>query len=307
LPVEEEITYLFPMSDRSFGYGILLFLTISLLIPLYYFLPLHRNAGQRKTIVFTTVNTLNFLKIQNPVRIHGIVVGEVKSVAWKDGNTLVTVELKSRIDLHHGYRVTAMPVGFMGDCCLAIDPGDSLAPLVDPKKPLAGQFFAGPVDVIKYTDSFREKIDTLAMIMRKLRDGSPEAPPFTTRFRNAEKVLDGISRSLALLMRHANDHLSERIDSFDDFMKKTGSFSRALTTTIPAGESRVATVLSKSETCFQTVDSLVSTMRSLVARMTPEESTALAATVMTLHRQFSVMQTYSRTLRQDGIKLRVRL
>jgi ABC-type transporter Mla subunit MlaD len=307
LPVEEEITYLFPMSDRSFGYGILLFLTISLLIPLYYFLPPHRNAGQRKTIVFTTANTLNFLKIQNPVRIHGIVVGEVKSIAWESGNTLVTVELKSRIDLHHGYRVTAMPVGFMGDCCLAIDPGDSLAPLVDPKEPLVGQFLAGPVDVIKYTDSFREKIDTLAMIMRKLRDGSPEAPPFTTRFRNAEKVLDGISRSLALLMRHANDHLGERIDSFDDFMKKTGSFSRELATTLPAGESQVAAVLSKSEACFQTVDSLVSTMRSLVARMTPEESTALAATVMTLRRQLLVMQTYSRTLRQDGIKLRVRL
>ena len=295
------------MSDRGFGYGILVFLTIFLLIPLYYRLAVHRSAGQQKNIVFTTANTLNFLKIQNPVRIHGIVVGEVKSVVFEGGNTLVTIELKPHVDVHQGYRVTAMPVGFLGDCCLAIDPGDSRAPLVDPKEPIIGQFLAGPADVIKYTDIFRGKVKTLSGIMRKLRDGSSEAPPFATRFRDAEKVLDSISRSLVLLIRHAEDRLGTRIDSLDNFMKTTVYFSRELTTTLPADESQVAAVLSKSETFFQNADSLVSTMHRLVVRKTPEESTALEAAIMALNRQLLVLQTYFRTIRQDGIRLRVRL
>ncbi len=295
------------MSDRSFGYGVLLFLTIFLLIPLYYLLPSHRSAGQRKTIIFTKANTLNFLKIQDPVRIYGIVVGEVKNIVWETGNTLVTIEVKPLIELHQGCRVTAEPVGLMGDRCLVIDPGESRAPLIDPNEPVIGQFLDGPVEVIRYADSFRERVAMISGIMRDLREGSGETQPIALHFKDAEKILDSISSSLVLLGSYANDRLGGRIDSLDDFMKNMGQFSRKQTAALPADESQVASVLSKSEECFQTADSLVSTMHSLVARMNPQESTALSATMMTLSRQLSVLQTYSRAIRQSGLNLRVRL
>jgi ABC-type transporter Mla subunit MlaD len=295
------------MSERRFGYGIILLLIAFLLIPLYYLLAPHRKPEVLRTVVFSSANTLNFLKTQDPVRIRGFAVGEVKTVALDHGMTMVTIALQPQVRLHAGYRATTVPSGFMGDRCLDIEPGDPCAPDIGNREMLIGNFLKGPVEVVSATDSLKRKIAALSDIAHTLRSGSGATPPLATRFRCVEKILDSNSRALELLLRRADGRLGGALDSMNDVIKKTGRLSGELAVKLPADESRIAGILATTESSFQSVDSLITAIRGVASRGAPGLSPGLSASLDSLRSLLSNLRDDCSEIRRGGMNMRVRL
>ena len=307
LPVGERITYLFSMSDRSFGYVILLFLTMFLLTTLCYFLMPLRGGGQRITVVFSTFNSLNFLKIQDPVRIRGVEAGQVKNIALHGGGTVVTIEVKPPLDLHRGCRATAVPVGFMGDRCLNFDPGDIHAPPVDPSGPVTGEFLPGPAEAIANTELMGRKVTALSAMVHGLREGSATEPPLPVRFRKIIGRVDGVSVSLTGILRHVDTTLSGTLDSLDRFTERADHFSLAATSALPEMEARADRIITQSASTLRIADSLLSLMNRTLSQLSSFDSGAVAQRWRTLDAQIESLTTLLNTVQQDGLKTRGRL
>ena len=167
------------MNDRDVGYRVILFLLLFLLIPadipVYFLRPCYR-----RDIIFKSVNTLNFLKIQDPVSILGLPVGQVKDIRWKDSGTIVEIETSRRLDMHRDYRVVAEARGFMGDRYLRIDPGSGAAPLIPKNEPLQGSVTIGPVEMLAYIVQLQEKRKKIFALTGELHGNAGQS--FVSRF-----------------------------------------------------------------------------------------------------------------------------
>ncbi len=295
------------MSDRSFGYAVLLFLAIFLLFPLYYIVHPLFCPGHRITVVFMTANTLNFLKIQDPVRVRGMVVGQVKSISLSNGTTLVTIEVRPKIAFHRGCGATAVPVGFMGDRCLDIDPGDPRAPLADPIEPIMGQFLPGPAEAIGNTGKIKQKIASLCAYVNGLRVGGPAERSLPVRFRQTADALDSISASLTVLLRRADTSLGNKLDSLSGFMKKTDRFSGTAAAAVPDAEAQYERLSGHSAAMLKTTDSLLDLMNRTITRLSQSDSSRTIEKLRSLDLELGSLVTLFNAVQQDGFKARIRL
>ena len=295
------------MSDRSFGYAVLLFLAIFLFFPLYYLAQGLYCPGQRITVVFVTANTLNFLKVQDPVRVKGLVVGQVKSISLNNGTNRVSIEVKPHIVLHRGCGATAVPVGFMGDRCLDIDPGDPEAPPAKASEPVMGQFLPGPAEAIGKAGKLRDKLEAISAAVHDLRFGTPAEPPLPVRFRKTVGALDRISASLATLLRRADVSLGSAMDSLSGFMKKSSRYSGTAAAAVPDAESQYERLLGRSATILKTTDSLLDLMNRNINQLSQSDSSGAYEKLRALDKELGSLVLFFNAVEQDGLKTRIRL
>jgi phospholipid/cholesterol/gamma-HCH transport system substrate-binding protein len=295
------------MSDRNLGYSIIFFLLIFILIPTGYLSVQHLAPAHYRTIVFTSVNTLSFLKQQDPVRIRGIQVGQVRTISWSEGKTCVVIETRQKLSIHPGYRIIAETKGFMGDRYLDINPGDTNASLIDAKDSLAGVFPMGPTEALAYMGELRGKVHSLVKLTNELRCGSAGKKPFPEHFNSIVREFDSISASLTHILHSIDRLVCQNADTLAVVLKNSRDFSERLNTGVPEAAAKIDSVITKTKKLLVMMDSLGAAAGPLADRLDAKEARALADLFRQLRRRAESLRNIINEIREDGVKVRIRL
>lgn len=295
------------MSDRSLGYSVILFLIVFVVIPALYLSSKAFAPAHHRTIVFDSINTGSFLRIQDPVRLKGFEVGTVRSIIWNNGKTVVMIETDQHLLIHSDYSIIAEAKGYMGDRYLEIEPGHETAPLVDEKKQLLGVFPMGPTESIALMGKLGKTVDSIAKITSVLRNGSAGKPSFISSFRSVMSSLDSISASLSQVLTDADRIIGHGFDSLSRKLVKTDTLSRRLTAAVPETIASLESVLAKTEKLISAADTLIANADRLIKKVNGPEAAELAATFIKLKKQIETVRNLVVQLKEKGIALPVKL
>lgn len=295
------------MSDRTLGYSVILFLLVFIFIPALYLSSKALAPTHHRTIVFDSINTGSFLRIQDPVRLKGFEAGTIHSIRWDHGKTLVKIETAQPLPIHRDYSIIAEAKGYMGDRYLEIDPGQESAPLVDEKELLSGFFPLGPTEAIAFMGKLGKMVDSIAKITSALKNGSAEKPSFISSFHSVMVGLDSVSASLSQVLEDADRIIGHSFDSLSMVLHKADTFSRQLTSAIPERMASIESVLAKTEKLVTAADTLVANADRLIKKINGPEATELAATFIKLKKQIEIVRNLVVQLKKKGIALPVKL
>lgn len=297
------------MSDRSLGFSVILFLVVFVFIPALYLSSKALAPGHHRTIVFDSINTGSFLRIEDPVRVNGFEAGLVKSITWDKGKTLVKIETAQPLLIHRGYSIIAEAKGLMGDRYLEINPGDENSPIVDQKELLYGSFPLGPTEAIAFMGKLKTMVDSLVKISIILKNGSASAgtPSFIASFHSVTRSLDSIAASLSQVLNETNRIIGKGVDSLALALQKADAFSRQLNNTVPETLSSLNSIFAKTEKLLIAVDTLVATSDRLVKKANGPEVAELAATFNKLKGQIETVRNLLNEVRKKGLDLPIRL
>lgn len=295
------------MSDRHLGYGVLAFLLLFLLIPIASLSLRLPKPARTRTVIFPSANTLNFLKIQDAVRINGFQAGSVKKTFWRDGAACVTIETGAPLDLHEGYRIVAEAKGFMGDRYLEIDPGDLQAPAIGPGMVLTGQFPIGPVEAIAKADILREKLQKIILTTDEFQKNGHVRKPLQRRFEEKSRSIDTLTISLLALLRRADRCIGKNTDSLSAFMRKAKAFASDFDGSMRASESTFETITARSRAITLSADSFLASINAGVLLLRAQDASGLTRTMDTLKSRIETVKRFTDELERDGVKIPVKL
>lgn len=295
------------MNDRAIGYSVILFLIVFLVVPALYLCskalaPLHQ-----RTVVFDSIYTGSFLRIQDPVRQKGFEAGLVQSIAWDKGKTVVKIETAQPLAIHRGYRIVAEAKGFMGDRYLEIEPGDESAPLVNDKEPLLGSFPLGPTEAIALMDRLETMVDSIVKVTFALKNGSPGKTSLISGFHSVVGKLDTVSASLALVFKDMERLVGKNADSMAEALRKTAQFSKEMNTMVPETVTLLSSTITKTEKILVAADSLAATSERLISKINGPETAELNETFLKLKSQIETVRNLLNGIRRDGVELPVKI
>lgn len=302
-----EITYLLFMNDRTLGYSVILFLIVFVLVPTLYFSSKALAPTHHRTIVFDSINTGSFLRIQDPVRLKGFEAGLVRSISWEKKKTFVEIETPQLLVIHRGYSVIAEAKGFMGDRYLEINPGDANAPLVDEKELLRGDFPLGPTEAIAFMDQLRTMVDSILKITIILKNGTSRSPSFVSRFHSVAGSLDTIAASLLVVLEETDRVISDNAGSLTMTLQKTAAYSRQLDTKVPEAIRSIGSIIEKTEKLLIAADTLVAIAGHLVKKANGPEIAELNDIFSKLKRQIETVRNSLIEIRKKGLNLPVKI
>jgi hypothetical protein len=300
-------TYLPFMSDRTIGYGVIFFLVIFLLVPVIYLSNRMFRPVYHRTIVFDEVNTLNFLHIEDPVRVRGIEAGKVQSISWKENKTIVVIETDKQLSLYKDYRIYAEDKGLMGDRYVSINPGHESMTLVDPKTLLEGIFLIGPTEAIARLNKLTALVDSTTALLALLRHGSSSKQSLPDRFNDVIRCFDSVALSLTRILIKTDLAVSKQADTVSVWLEKTARLSEELSVSIPERIVDAQTIIGKIEKVLIAADSLVASSGALVDRVGQMDSITLLDDFNRLKAQLVSLRNGLNELRNQGLLLPIRI
>jgi phospholipid/cholesterol/gamma-HCH transport system substrate-binding protein len=297
------------MSDRSLGFSVILFLIVFVFIPAMYLSSKALAPGHLRTIVFDSINTGSFLRIEDPVRMKGFEVGLVQSITWNKGKTLVKIETAQPLLIHREYSIIAEAKGLMGDRYLEINPGGPNTPMLDEKELLYGDFPIGPTETIAFMGKLKTMVDSLVKITIILKNGSSSSgtPSFIASFHSVTGSLDSIAASLSKVLKEIDRKIGKGIDSLALALQKADTLSGQLNSTVPETLSSLNSIIAKTEKLLIAADTLVATSDRLVKKANGPEATELATTFNKLKIQIETVRDLLREIRKKGIVLPIKI
>jgi ABC-type transporter Mla subunit MlaD len=290
------------MSDRNLGYSVIFFCVVFVLIISLYLAFQFLAPHYYRTVIFNSINTLSFLKKQDPISIRGMEMGQIRNIFWKNGNTYVEIQTRHPLTIHQGYRIIAEAKGFMGDRYLEINPGDMNAPLIAEKEPLSGFFPIGPTEAIALSAGMDQRVRSLIVLTDELRTG-----PFTSRFNFLTKKFDSISVLLSQIL-HNVDHLGgKNVDTLAVALQKADDYSKKLNSSVPKAMATIEGVMAKTKKLLVAADSLSISVVPLIERIKGREASVLDNDFHKLQKQVESLRNLINELQEDGLKLPINL
>jgi ABC-type transporter Mla subunit MlaD len=293
------------MSDRSLGFSVMLFLIVFVFFPALYLSSKALAPANHRTVVFDSINTGSFLRIQDPVRVNGFEAGIIHTIMWDKGKTLVTIETARPLTIHRGYSIIAEAKGFMGDRYLEIDPGPESLPAIDKNEVLKGVFPLGPTEAIAFMGHLGKIVDSMAKITDILENGSEGKLSFVSRFHSVTRSLDSIAASLSHVLNEADRIIGHRIDSLVLVLQKADSFSRQVNAAAPETIATLESVFVKTDKLLVAADTLVANADRLINEINGPDVTELAVPFNKLKSQIESLRNFLNQAKNNGVDLPV--
>jgi len=218
------------MLDRKLGYIILCFLALLLLagfgaIGYFFLLP-----KEKRVIAFIKAGNL---RIDDPVRVRGILVGAVKKIERTPQNVYVTIEFTNPQKIFKGYSVINLDQGVMGDRTINIYCGDSMAHLISPRDTLQGTFYPGVSEALSYTYMIKDFVDTLLMYTKYFHNGTIKQKPLKDVINNLLSKVDSLTYEINGNVSYLNNNIKPIIDSLNSLINYAQNISDISSKYIP--------------------------------------------------------------------------
>jgi len=183
-------------------------------------IPLGAKAGrQRVQAVFPSVAGLDE---KSPVRIAGVRVGIVESIALQGDRALVTLALDPGVRLHRGASAEVTSLGMLGDKYVELYPGDLAAPDLKPGAVLGGTSPIGFDQLLRTADDIGADIKAVTASLR----GSLGGPEGSQR-------LDEIVENIRQLTADVKAMVAANRGNVDQTMENFRAFSATLREELP--------------------------------------------------------------------------
>ena len=302
-----QITYLLCMSDRLLGYSVITFIVLFLLTPAAYLIYKSTIPGEIRTVRFQSLNSLNFLSIQDPVRMQGVEIGAVKSIREKDKEVFVKIETFHPLTIHEGYKITASMKGLLGDRFLTINPGDLSRTTIDKDQILTGHFTPGLADVISQFELLRSGLHDLGNLVQLLKDGSEKNAPLVSIFTKVATRFDSVSSTVLQFANDLDRSIDHDLHSLSVTLAKTESFSHDISVELPKLLKKIEMLAGKTNDLLLMADSLITKSDKAVAWLTGPEITTWGDDLRKLQVDLRTVRSFIKEIQSDGLKLPVRL
>ncbi len=167
---------------------------------------------------------------KSPVRIAGVRVGIVESIALRGESAVATLALDPGVVLHEGARAEVTSLGMLGDKYVELYPGPASGPRLAAGTTLKGTSPIGFDEALKSFNSAFSNIDAVAGSLR----GSLATP-------EGQKRLDEIMENIRQLTASVRDLVQANRANVDATMANVRVFSETLKTELPRLADKLAT------------------------------------------------------------------
>ncbi|HON12137.1 MAG TPA: MlaD family protein [Chitinispirillaceae bacterium] len=294
------------MSDRFLGYIILAVFAVLLLSPAAYFVWKTGKAVETRTVSFKPINTLNFLNIQDPVRVKGMEAGAVYKVYSQGQNAFVEIKTFNPIQIYRDYKITAAVKGLMGERYLEIDPGNPEKGVVGKDEVLYGDISFGPAEAIAKVKLLCEVINDYSRLSSDFKNGTDSTPSFISRFRSVALSFDSISGSVLDVAGEIDSDLGKGLDSLQKILEKTSAMSKKLSKDVPAMIEDVEEILSTANRMADKIDRLINQAGKLVEGLEKPELKEFEAFLTESRKNLATLRELIAEIQETGLKLPIR-
>jgi len=217
------------MNDRKLGYAIIGLFLIMFCMAFAYLLQPILHPPHSCAIVFKQVGNL---RIEDQVRVQGVVAGTVKKISLKNNQVVVNVQTREKLSLHSGFSIVTMDAGIMGDRMIMIDCGDSARPLYNADT-FPGEFYPGVSEALNHVGRLQEIIDSIKQMSASLLHGTARKPSLVSQANAMVKEIDALSKKYQRIAQTANGSISSAIDTVDLIVHQTALLSNAVAVSAP--------------------------------------------------------------------------
>jgi phospholipid/cholesterol/gamma-HCH transport system substrate-binding protein len=183
-------------------------------------IPIGNKSGrQRVQAVFPSVAGLD---AKSPVRIAGVRVGIVETIALDGDRALVTLALDPQVALHQGARAEVTSLGMLGDKYVELFPGRLDGPPLAPGTVLAGASPLAFDQVLKTANDVGSDIQAVTATLRRSLGGD-----------EGQRRLDEILENIRALTADTRAMVAANREDVDATIANFRSFSETLKTELP--------------------------------------------------------------------------
>jgi hypothetical protein len=250
------------MSDRKLGYGILIFFLLIIIAGMVFIFHTVLIPGERRVIAFSEIGNL---RIEDAVRVRGIMFGTVKKIEKAREKVLVSIQCGTPLEIHRGYSVVNLDQGVMGDRIIQIGCGDTAAPLISAKDTLAGTFYPGVSEAVGYAWLLREVVDTLVLYSEQLLHGTSARKSLVAQVRGIITVADSLSKVFLYVTRDFDASLSSQLDSIDAIVNKKALFSSSVAATTPEYFDNLSSMIGRLSGLVTTLDTTATALHTMAS------------------------------------------
>jgi hypothetical protein len=239
------------MFDRSIGYVIFCVFCLAVMALLSYFLWPAFYPQKTRIIAFDAVGNL---RIDDPVRVKGILAGKIKRIDWRKDNVFVCVSLKKPVMFYRGYSIADIDQGIMGDRMLMIDCGDTSGPSVAEGDTLKGVFHPGVSEAVGYMWKLHATVDSFVAISSQLLHGTAARKSIIEQTDAIISTVDSLSRTVLNLSEKLERNITRQLDSIDAMVNTAARLSQAAAASAPEYLSMLESQIKKTSRLLATLD-----------------------------------------------------
>jgi phospholipid/cholesterol/gamma-HCH transport system substrate-binding protein len=295
------------MNDRLFGYFIISLLVLLVLIPTGLVIKERLTPSEIYTIEFDNVNSLSFLNIQDPVRIHGVQVGVIKEIDNTDNNKTIVKISSKPIILYSGYFITAHLKGLMGERYISIDPGNENSKRIEKGTVLNGTFLIGVTEILSYVSRFKAVLGKINQIVLTMKDGSTGHNSFVKDFVTFTNKFDTLSIQLTAISKSLDFSISNKRDTIDNVIRQASLIVDSLSIALPNLESDIQNILKTGNNFFRQVDTGLNNADSIITFVENVNSPLRTEELRKVQNDLKNLRAYLKELREDGLKLPIKI
>ncbi len=214
------------MSSRVQNIIVGAFVLASIFILLFGVYYLKETAPGRKTdIYYAQFDQVSTLQEGDPVKVNGVKMGRVKSIALQGRGVKVAFELRRGIRLTQNSEVRIQNIGLMGERQIGIRLGDSGA-VVPPGGTLNGRLDAGIAEAMGAAGEVFVEAETLVRELRAVLDSTVGRPEFAQQVNSLLTNTEDLSRRLSALEKNVDPKIRAGAQTFQSLSREMDGFVR---------------------------------------------------------------------------------
>ncbi|MFH0920111.1 MAG: MlaD family protein [Fibrobacterota bacterium] len=195
------------------------------------------------------------LKIENPVKVHGLEAGKVWAISRENNQAKLTLRMQREFIIRKDYYLLNKDASLMGDRGLYLDLGASDTVLPD-SVPLFAVFNQGIAEGIRSADTLRVIVDDLFTLLREYSaKDSLNDTLFITQYWKILRGLDQASRQLEAMVISKEKSINGFVDFSAGFMRET--------------RTQVQTLLPDARSGIRKADAMAKSAAALLVKLEP--------------------------------------
>jgi ABC-type transporter Mla subunit MlaD len=252
------------MSDKRVGYIILAASLVIMVSLLVYSIALLAFPKETRVISFSRISNL---RVDDPVKIQGKIVGRIKSLTGEGHRVLVTLELTETIHIHEGYWIYSTDKGILGDRLIVIKPGNSAGPLIEKSDTLRGNFYPGMSDVLGRAWKLKDFFTAFKVNAGILLSGTKEKPSLVSTFTEIISEIDTFSNKLYTTALFLYAELEPGIDSLNAVIAFADGLIQDMKNIVPHKITAVEKQVETLAAFLEKLDSIVNTLSGIILQI----------------------------------------
>jgi ABC-type transporter Mla subunit MlaD len=290
------------MNDRALGYLLLVSFAVLFVGIGVYYVRSNYYPAEVRVIEFSHIGNL---KIEDPVAVHGAVVGKIKAFSRSEAQVYVTIAIERKLQLHQDYRAISIDKGLMGDRIIEINPGDSLKPLVSPSDTLRGNAVPGISEAVGLAWKLKQVVDSYLQTSALFLNGNAYQESFCTKFNTLVHKIDSASIALLGAFGTCDHDVSPKLDSLGKLLAEASAVSRDAADGAEKYKVQIRDIFGKADSLVGQLGCFADTLKPLIAAFKNDTTLIWTSQLTMLRDQLAQLRDILDEIKRSGAVLPV--